>query len=476
MKKSVLTSRAFFAKMCKIAAKFSAKMCKKLKNLVQKCVKCDRIIFGMYRKALKKLADWKKSPRRKPLVLKGARQVGKTWLMKEFGKRFYKKTFYFSFDKEEALGEIFKANKNPRRIIELLGVIRNDKILAGAHLIIFDEVQECPDALNSLKYFNEEANEYHIVAAGSLLGTLLAEPKSYPVGKVNLMDIYPMDFDEFLNAASPDLYKYLDETKPEKIIKIQHEKLFEQYRNYLIVGGMPDCVYSWITDKNAGLVLQIQKELLELYENDISKYNGKVNAGRILLVMRSVINQLAKENEKFVYGCVKQGARAREFEEAIEWLVSAGLIIRIYDVAKPEHPLKVFEDFSSFKLFYFDVGLAKCAAQVSNEAVILNKDFQFKGPLTENYCIQQLRGIFDSLPHYYSPARNYEVDFLLQKGMQIIPVECKAGENVISASFKRYRRENLPALAIRFSVLPYKEQEDMVNVPLYLAGRIDKYF
>lgn len=428
----------------------------------------------MERKALKKMEEWKNSSLRKPLVLKGARQVGKTWLMKEFGTRNYKKTFYFSFDKEESLHEIFKVNKDPRRIIEILGTIRGDKILPEEDLIIFDEVQECSEALNSLKYFNEEANEYHIIAAGSLLGTLLAEPKSYPVGKVNLLDIYPMDFEEFLNAVDPVLLKYIEVTPPAEILKIQHDKLIEQYRYYLIVGGMPDCVYSWMTEKNSGTVLKIQKELLTLYENDISKYNGKVNAGRILLVMRSIISQLSKENEKFIYGCIKSGARAREFEEAIEWLVSAGIVIRIYDVTKPEQPLNAFEDLSSFKLFYFDVGLAKCAAGVSNEAIILNSDFQFKGPLTENYCLQQLRGQFEVLPHYYSPVRNYEVDFLLQNEMQIIPVECKAGGNVTSASFKRYRREENPDCAIRFSSLEYKEQEDMINVPLYLADRIYK--
>ncbi len=428
----------------------------------------------MERNALQKLSEWKASPRRKPLVLKGARQVGKTWLMKEFGKRCYKKTFYFSFDTETSLHEIFKVNKDPHRIVEILGTIRGDKILPEEHLIIFDEVQECPEALNSLKYFNEEANEYHIIAAGSLLGTLLAKPMSYPVGKVNLLEIYPMNFDEFLNAADPVLYKYLETTPPQEILKIQHDKLIEQYRYYLIIGGMPDCVSSWITEKNSGTVLQIQKDLLELYETDISKHNGKIDAGRILLVFRSLVTQLSKENEKFIYGCVKQGARAREFEVAIEWLVSAGLVLRVYDVKKPEHPLKVFEDLSSFKLFFFDVGLAKCAAGVSNESIILNTDFQFKGPLTENYCIQQFRGQFEVFPHYYSPLRNYEVDFLLQDEMQIIPVECKAGENVTSASFKRYRKEESPSVSIRFSTLQYKKQEDMLNVPLYLADKIKK--
>ncbi len=428
--------------------------------------------MNMYRKALIKLAEWKSSSRRKPLILRGARQVGKTWLMKEFGRTNYEKTFYFSFENDSELQKIFAKNKDPYRIVSLLGTIKNDKIEKEKHLIIFDEIQECPNALNSLKYFCEDANEYHIIAAGSLLGTLLAQPMSYPVGKVNLLDVYPMGFEEFLGAVNQPLLKYLEETPPQEIISIQHTKLIEQYHDYLIVGGLPECVASWAEEKNSGTVLQIQKELLALYENDISKHNKKIDAGRILLVFKSLVTQLSKENEKFIYGCVKQGARAREFEVAIEWLVRAGLVIRIYDVKKPEHPLKVFEDFSSFKLFFFDVGLAKCAAQVQNKQIILDSDFQFKGALTENYVLQQLHEYLENDIHYYSPAQNYEVDFLLQDEMQIIPVECKAGTNVLSASFKRYRREQKPALAIRFSQLEYKEQEDMINVPLYLACRI----
>lgn len=428
----------------------------------------------MYRKALLKLAEWKSSSRRKPLVLKGARQVGKTWLMKEFGRLHYEKTFYFSFEKDVELAKIFATNKDPYRIVSLLGTIKNDKIEKEKHLIIFDEIQECPDALNSLKYFCEDANDYHIVAAGSLLGTLLSEPMSYPVGKVNLLNVYPMDFEEFLGAVNPSLLKYLEETPPQEIIEIQHTKLIDQYHDYLIVGGLPECVASWADEKNSGTVLQIQRELLSLYENDIAKHNKKIDAGRILLVFKSLVTQLSKENEKFIYGCVKQGARAREFEVAIEWLVSAGLVLRIYDVKKPESPLKVFEDFSSFKLFFFDVGLAKCAAQVENKQIVLDSDFQFKGALTENYCLQQFHSNLENTIHYYSPSQNYEVDFLLQDEMQIIPVECKAGGNVTSASFKRYRREEKPKLAIRFSTLQYKKQEDMINMPLYLACRINK--
>ena len=428
----------------------------------------------MQRKALAQLLDWKKSPRRKPLILKGARQVGKTWLMKEFGRLNYEKAFYFSFEREEELFHIFEKNKDPLRIIDQLGTIYNDKIEPEKHLIIFDEIQECPKALNSLKYFNEEANEFHIIAAGSLLGTLLAESMSYPVGKVNLLNIYPMDFEEFLEAVEPSLLNYIEQTSPDEIIEIQHTKLIEHYHNYLIIGGMPECVSCWVNEKNSGIVAEIQKELINLYENDFAKHNKKVNAARILLVFRSLVSQLSKENEKFIYGCVKQGARAREFEESIEWLVSSGIVLRVYDVTKPEHPLKAFEDFSSFKLFFFDVGLLKYAAGVSNKDIILDMGFQFKGALTENYVLQQLIPQFDVKPHYYSPSQNYEIDFLLQNESDIIPVECKAGKNTISASFKRYRNEQNPNFSIRFSELPYKKQEDMINVPLYLAGQIKK--
>ena len=428
----------------------------------------------MQRKALAQLLDWKKSPRRKPLILKGARQVGKTWLMKEFGRLNYEKAFYFSFEREEELFHIFEKNKDPLRIIDQLGTIYNDKIEPEKHLIIFDEIQECPKALNSLKYFNEEANEFHIIAAGSLLGTLLAESMNYPVGKVNLLDIYPMDFEEFLEAVEPSLLNYIEQTSPDEIIEIQHTKLIEHYHNYLIIGGMPECVSCWVNEKNSGIVAEIQKELINLYENDFAKHNKKVNAARILLVFRSLVSQLSKENEKFIYGCVKQGARAREFEESIEWLVSSGIVLRVYDVTKPEHPLKAFEDFSSFKLFFFDVGLLKYAAGVSNKDIILDMGFQFKGALTENYVLQQLIPQFDVKPHYYSPSQNYEIDFLLQNESDIIPVECKAGKNTISASFKRYRNEQNPNFSIRFSELPYKKQEDMINMPLYLAGQIKK--
>lgn len=426
----------------------------------------------MKRTALLQLVKWKEQEDRKPLILKGARQVGKTWLMRQFGKEYYEDFFYFNFDEEEEIKSIFRSNKDPVRIVELLGLLKGKKIEPGRHLIIFDEIQECPEALNSLKYFCEKAGEYHIISAGSLLGTLLAQPKSYPVGKVNIINIYPMSFGEFLCATEESLYTYYDGIrKGSTIEEIFHNRLMEIYKYYLIIGGMPECVASWIKNKDASKVLKIQQELLELYENDFSKHNGKVNSGRILLVFRSIVNQLAKDNEKFLYGCVREGARAREFEEAIEWLVSAGMVIRINNVSKPEHPLKAFQEQNHFKLFLFDVGLLKCMAGISNEAILLKNDYQFKGQLAENYCLQQLRDCFDILPQYYVQGQNSEIDFVLQNGMEIIPVEVKAGESVHANSFKRYIAKNKPLHAVRFSGLGYKEQETIINIPLYLVGK-----
>lgn len=426
----------------------------------------------MRRKALEELKKWKNDLDRKPLILKGARQVGKTWLMKQFGEMCYEDYFYFNFDEEEEIASIFKTNKDPFRIVELLGMIKGKKIEPEKHLIIFDEVQECLEALNSLKYFCEKANEYHIISAGSLLGTLLAQPKSYPVGKVNVMNIYPLTFEEFLCAVDEGLYEYYESIERGMVIEdIFHTKLMEMYKSYLIIGGMPECVVSWIKYRDCSKILKIQQELMELYENDFSKHNGKVNSGRILLVFRSIVNQLAKDNEKFVYGCVREGARAREFEEAIEWLVSAGMVIRIHNVSKPEHPLNAFEEVNHFKLFLFDVGLLKCMAGISNEAILLKADYQFKGPLTENYCLQQLRDSFDTLPKYYVQSPNSEIDLVLQNGIEIIPVEVKTGNSTHANSFKKYISERKPKQAIRYSGLEYMEQECMVNIPLYLAGK-----
>ena len=428
----------------------------------------------MRRNAISELIKWKNSPERKPMVLKGARQVGKTWLMKELGRNYYDSFSYFNFDEEDELKSIFEANKNPQRIIELLSMIEGEKIEPGKSLIIFDEIQECPEALNALKYFKEKANEYHIIAAGSLLGTLLAKPKSYPVGMVNLLNIYPLTFDEYLEATDSGLYAFYESVrKNQSIEEIFHNRLLEAYNYYLIIGGMPECVSSWVKYKDPAKVSQIQRELIEVYENDFSKHNGKVNSGRILMVFRSIVAQLAKSNEKFMYGAVREGGRARDFEEAIEWLVSAGMLNRVYNVSKLEHPLSAFDKLDQFKLFVFDTGLLKHMAGVDNAAILLKADYQFKGPLTENYVLQQLRGQFEVEPRYYSD-KSGEIDFVLQNGMEIIPVEAKGGEDKSAPSFKRYVADHKPEHAFRFSKRGYRKDGEFTNLPLYLARKTKK--
>ena len=356
-------------------------------------------------------------------------------------------------------------------IIELLSMICGEKIEQEKTLIIFDEIQECPEALNTLKYFKEKANEYHVIAAGSLLGTLLAKPKSYPVGMVNLLDIYPLTFDEFLEATDPGLYAYYESIEKEQPIEeIFHNRLLEAYNYYLIIGGMPECVSSWIKYKDPAKVSQIQRELIEVYENDFSKHNGKVNSGRILMVFRSIVAQLAKPNEKFMYGAVREGGRARDFEEAIEWLVSAGMLNRVYNVSKMEHPLSAFDKLDQFKLFVFDTGLLKHMAGIDNAAILLKSEYQFKGPLTENYVLQQLRGQFEVEPRYYSD-KNSEIDFVLQSGTEIIPIEAKDGEDKSAPSFKKYVAEHQPEQAFRFSKRGYRKDGGFTNLPLYLARK-----
>lgn len=431
----------------------------------------ERTVIRLRRSAIQVLTNWKTSEDRKPMIIKGARQVGKTWLMKEFGKNCYSNYVYFNFDEEDELKSIFEANKNPHRIIELLSLISEKKILPGETLMIFDEIQECADALNTLKYFKEKANEYHVIAAGSLLGTLLAKPKSYPVGMVNLLELAPMSFSEFLEATDTALFAYYERIqKEQQIEEIFHRRLLDACHNYLIIGGMPECVESWIKYKDPSRISQVQRELIEIYEHDFSKHNGKVNSGRILMVFRSIVAQLAKPNEKFMYGVVRKSGRARDFEEAIEWLVSAGMLNRVYNVSKMEHPLSAFDKLDQFKLFVFDTGLLKQMAGVDNSAILLKTDYQFKGPLIENYVLQQLRGQFDVEPRYFSD-KNGEIDFVLQYGTEIIPVETKGGADKSAPSFKRYISEHQPKYALRFSKRGYRKDGFITNLPLYLARK-----
>ena len=428
----------------------------------------------MKRKALEDLLQWKDSLHRKPMILRGARQTGKTWLMKEFGKKAYKNYVYFNFDEQPELKSLFETNKNPHRLIELLSLITGIKIEPQHTLVIFDEIQECSEALNALKYFYEKANEYHIISAGSLLGTLLSSPKSYPVGMVNLLNIYPLSFEEFLQAVSSNLFTYYQTITPDTQIEDYfHHQLIELYNYYLIIGGMPECVSSWLEEKNVQRISQIQQELIEIYKNDFSKHNGKVNSGRILLTFNSIPSQLAKTNEKFIYGAIKSGARAREFEEAIEWLNAAGMVNKVHNVSKVAYPLPIYEKTDNFKLFLFDTGLLKTMAGISNDAVLLNKEFQFRGALTENFVLQQLKTVLDVGPCFYAD-KNMELDFVIQLNDTLIPLEVKAGENVKSISLKKALNFDMFPYGIRFSKLNYKKEERIINLPLYLVNKINK--
>ncbi|MBP3721760.1 MAG: ATP-binding protein [Selenomonadaceae bacterium] len=428
----------------------------------------------MERDCMKKLLAWKSDKYRKPLVLNGARQVGKTWIMREFGKNYYEDMAYFNFEENSALFPMFQKTKDPKRLIEFLTMIHGKAIIAGKTLIVFDEIQECPEALNALKYFRENANEYHIITAGSLLGASLAAPKSYPVGQVDIMDIYPLSFREFIRAVDEGCFKFYETiTKNMDIPEHFHNRLTEMYRLYLIIGGMPECVAAWSQNRDPSMVKKIQQNILSLYENDFSKHNRKINAARILLVYRSIVPQLAKENKKFSYGTVKPGARAREFEEAIEWLVSSRIVNRIYNVSAPLYSLKIYEETNHFKLYFLDTGLLKTMAEIENDAIILDKDFSFKGVINENFVLQQFISSLEFKPHYYAPDSQHEIDFLIQQDMKIIPIEVKSGKTKKATSFKKFLEKYNPPFAIRYSERNYKKDGVFTNIPLYLAGRTD---
>ena len=428
----------------------------------------------MYRKIMNELIAWKASPRRKPLVLRGARQVGKTWLMNEFANNEYADSIYISFDKDAEAVKVFSDTKDPKLILERLALIRGKTIMPEKTLIILDEIQECPSALGSLKYFNEEANEYHVIAAGSLLGTYLAQPMSYPVGKVNLLNIYPLSFEEYLAAVDFGMYQYYGGVESGKdYVSAFHNRMTGHYKKYLTIGGMPECVQCWADRADPAEIADIHEEIISLYENDSTKHSGKVNSGRVLQVFRSIVPQLAKENnEKFIYAAIAKSARAKDFEDAIEWLVSSGIIYRILNISKPEYPLRAYEMLNHFKLFLLDVGLLKHMAKLTNKSILLSEAFQFKGQLVENYVLEQLLPLLNYSPNFYSYAQDREIDFILQCGETIMPIEVKSGENKNAVSFKRYIEKYQPAISVKFSTMEYIVNGAITNIPLYFAGKI----
>ncbi|MDR2892071.1 MAG: AAA family ATPase [Deltaproteobacteria bacterium] len=428
----------------------------------------------MYRKAMDALLAWKDSSRRKPLVLKGARQVGKTWLMREFARAEYDDSLYISFDRDAEAVRIFDDTKDPALIIERLSLTRGKSITPGKTLVILDEIQECANALGSLKYFCEDANEYHVITAGSLLGTYLANPTSYPVGKVNLLNIYPLTFEEYLAVSDTGMYQYYRSVQSGKdYVSAFHERMMEHYKKYLIIGGMPECVQSWVTNAAPEEITAIQEEIISLYENDFTKHSGKVNSGRILQVFRSIVPQLAKENnEKFMYAAIAKSARAKDFEDAIEWLISSGIAYRILNVSKNGYPLKAYEMLNYFKLFLLDVGLIKHMAQLTNKSILLSEAFQFKGQLTENYVLEQLLPLLNYSPHYYAYAQDREIDFIIQHGENIFPIEIKSSGNKNAVSFKNYIAKYKPKVAVRFNTNEYLHNEAIMNIPLYFVGKL----
>ena len=424
-----------------------------------------------------KLIKWKNSKYRKPLILKGARQVGKTYILKEFGKENYDDIAYFNFDHDTDLYNLFVNSKEPKRILEQLAFIYGKAIIPGKTLIFFDEIQECPDALNSLKYFQEEANEYHIVCAGSLLGIRLSHT-SFPVGKVDFMNLYPMTFSEFLIADNcENLIDYMKSIeKIENIPDIFFNMLEEKLKAYFIIGGMPEAVYSWVNEKNVEMVNRIQTNILQAYENDFSKHVKNNEANKISLIWNSIPSQLTKENKKFLYQTIKQGARAREYEDALNWLNDANLIYKVYNVNKVGLPLKAYEDLSSFKIYMNDVGLLRRMSNLDSKIIIQgNKLFEeFKGAYAENYILNMLTYLYENTPNYFTFDR-YEIDFVIQNKNEIIPIEVKANKSTNNLSLTRYNERNENKISIRFSMNNLIQNEKIINVPLFLVEYIEKF-
>lgn len=430
----------------------------------------------MYRYVKEKLIKWKNSKYRKPLILKGARQVGKTYILKEFGEENYNGIAYFNFDHDEDLYNLFDNTKDPKRILEQLSFIYGKAILPGKTLIFFDEIQECPNALNSLKYFQEEANEYHIVCAGSLLGIRLSRT-SFPVGKVEFMNLYPMTFSEFLIADNcENLVDYMNSIeKPEKIPEIFFNMLEEKLKAYFIIGGMPEVVNSWVNEKDMERVNSIQDSILKSYESDFSKHTSNTEANKISLIWNSIPSQLAKENKKFLYQTIKEGARAREYEAALNWLNDANLIYKIYNVKKTDLPLKAYNDLSCFKIYMNDVGLLRRMANLDSRIVVEgNKLFEeFKGSLTENFVLNMLNAKYENVPNYFTFDR-FEIDFAIQDKNKIIPIEVKSGKVTNNSSLTKYNEKYKADISIRLSMNNLVKDEKVLNIPLFMVEYINK--
>lgn len=431
----------------------------------------------MYRTAIEKLYKWKESKHRKPLIIEGARQVGKTWIMKEFGRNAYENTVYINFDSNSVMADLFAPDLNTERLIMGIELYAGRKINPDSTLLIFDEVQEVPKALSSLKYFYENAPQYHIICAGSLLGIALHGGTSFPVGKVDFLSLYPLSFKEFLIATVGEQYAKLLDSQDYQMITSFKNIFIDSLRQYYFVGGMPEAVQRFAEDKDFNEVREIQRRILKAYEQDFSKHAPAEIVPKIRMVWNSIPSQLAKENKKFIYGLVREGGRAKDYETAIMWLSDCGLVHKISRVNSAGIPLKAYEDLKAFKLFLVDVGLLGCMAGLRQSVLLNGNDMfaQFKGALTEQYVCQQLKTIDNLNICYFTNDRgSCEVDFVVDTGETVVPIEVKAEVNLKAKSLKTFCEKFNPENAVRTSMSDYKKEEWLINLPLYAIEELKK--
>lgn len=424
----------------------------------------------MYRNALKDLLKWKNKINKKPLVIRGARQVGKTWLMKKFGEQEFINTVYISFDNNQQMKNLFEIDLKIERIITGLELYSGQKIVPENTLLIFDEIQEVPKALTALKYFNENAPEYQIVCAGSLLGVALHKGTSFPVGKVEFMDLYPLSFTEFMRAMGSERYADLLEDGNFELATNFREKYIELLKYYYYVGGMPEVVSAFSLNRDFNEARSIQENILMAYEQDFSKHAPNEVIPRIRMLWNSIPSQLTKENKKFIYGLIKEGARAREYELAMLWLIDCGLVHKVNRVTASNLPLKAYEDLKAFKLFMLDVGLLSCMVRLNRSVLLNGNDLfkEFKGALTEQFVLQQLKTAIGLNTYYWTNDRgNAEIDFLIDNGKSIVPIEVKAEENLRAKSLRTYYEKYKPDISVRSAMSDYRKEDWLLNLPLW---------